>query len=52
MTDYLSRLNFNTITEPPPLYESFPNGQLLSAEVVPWYAYIVNYLITSQLLQK
>ena len=50
MADHLSRLHFDTIMETLPLNESFPDEQLISVEVVPWYADIVNYLVTSQLL--
>ena len=46
MADHLSRLYFNKIMEPLPLNESFPNEQLMSVEVLPWYADIVNYLVT------
>ncbi|KAH9697871.1 hypothetical protein KPL71_023794 [Citrus sinensis] len=49
VADHLSRLHFDTITETLPLNESFPDEQLMSVEVLPWYADIVNYLITSQL---
>ncbi|KAH9716757.1 hypothetical protein KPL71_021569 [Citrus sinensis] len=43
---HLSRLHFDTITEPLILNESFPDEQLMSVEVLPWYADIVNYLVT------
>ena len=46
MVDHLSCLNFDTITEPLLLNESFPDEQLMSMEVLPWYADIVNYLVT------
>ncbi|KAH9704903.1 hypothetical protein KPL70_011654 [Citrus sinensis] len=49
VADHLSRLYFDTITESLPLNESFPNEQLMSVEVLPWYADIVNYLVTGQL---
>ena len=49
VADHLSRFNFDTITEPLPLNESFPDEKLMSVEVLPWYADIVNYLITDQL---
>ena len=35
--------------QPLTLNESFPNEQLMSVEVLPWYADIVNYLVTGQL---
>ncbi|KAH9782166.1 hypothetical protein KPL71_008774 [Citrus sinensis] len=49
VADHLSRLHFDTITEPLILNESFPDEQLMSVEVLPWYADIVNYLITGKL---
>ncbi|KAH9671232.1 hypothetical protein KPL70_017283 [Citrus sinensis] len=49
VVDHLSRLHFDTITEPLPLNESFPDEQLMSVEVLPWYADIVNYLVTGKL---
>ena len=51
MVDHLSCLNFDTITKPLPLNESFSDEQLIRVEVVPWYADIVNYLVTGQLLE-
>ena len=47
--DHLSRLHFDTITEPLTLNESFPNEQLMSVEVLPLYTDIINYLVTGQL---
>ncbi|KAK9208804.1 hypothetical protein WN944_001164 [Citrus x changshan-huyou] len=47
--DHLSRLHFDTITEPLILNESFPDEQLISVEILSWYADIVNYLVTGQL---
>ena len=49
MAYHLSRLHFDTITEPLTLNESFPDEQLMSVEVLPWYADIVNYLVIGQL---
>ena len=46
---HLSCLHFETITEPLTLNESFPDEQLMSVEVLPWYVDIVNYLVTGQL---
>ncbi|KAH9773330.1 hypothetical protein KPL71_013298 [Citrus sinensis] len=48
VADHLSRLHFDTITEPLPLNESFPDEQLMNVEVLPWYADIVNYLVTGK----
>ena len=49
VVDHLSYLNFDTITEPLTLNDSFPDEQLMSVEVLLWYADIVNYLVTYQL---
>ena len=49
MADHLSRLHFDTITEPLTLNESFPDEQLINVEELPWYADIFNYLVTGQL---
>ena len=51
VADHLSRLHFDTITKPLTLNESFPDEQLMSVEVLPWYADIVNYLVTGQLIE-
>ncbi|KAK9185186.1 hypothetical protein WN943_025540 [Citrus x changshan-huyou] len=39
VADHLSRLHFDTITEPLTLNESFPDEQLMSVEVLPWLVY-------------
>ncbi|KAH9698191.1 hypothetical protein KPL71_023923 [Citrus sinensis] len=52
VADHLSRLHFDTITEPLILNESFPDEQLMNVEVLPWYADIVNYLVTGDVSQK
>ena len=49
VADHLPRLNFDIITEPLTLNESFLDAQLMSVEVLPWYADIVNYLVTRKL---
>ena len=49
VADHLSRLYFDTIMKRLPLNESFPDEQLMSVDVLPWYADIVNYLVTGQL---
>ena len=48
VADHLSRLHY-IITGSLPLNESFPDEQLMSVEVLLWYADIVNYLVTGQL---
>ena len=51
VANHFSRLNFDTITKPLTLNKSFPDEQLMSVEVLPWYAGIINYLVTGQLLE-
>ena len=48
MPGHLSRLYFETITEPLTLNESFLNEQLMSMKVLSWYANIVNYFVIGQ----
>ncbi|KAH9723597.1 hypothetical protein KPL70_007175 [Citrus sinensis] len=49
VADHLSRLDLKFIPESLPLNESFPDEQLMSVNVVPWFADIVNYLATGQI---
>ena len=51
VADHLSRLHFDTVTRPLTLNESLSDEQLMSVEVLLWYANIVNYLITGQFLK-
>ena len=46
IADHLSRLP--NAPSPSPINESFPDEQLLSISVDPWYADIVNYLVTKE----
>ncbi|KAH9801696.1 hypothetical protein KPL71_001121 [Citrus sinensis] len=49
VADHLSRLDLKFIPESLPLNESFLDEQLMSVNVVPWFADIVNYLATGQI---
>ncbi|KAK9209124.1 hypothetical protein WN944_001488 [Citrus x changshan-huyou] len=49
VADHLSLLDLKFIPESLPLNESFPDEQLMSVNVVPWFADIVNYLATGQI---
>ena len=49
MADHLSHIDLKFIPESLPLNESFPDEQLMSVNVVPWFADIVNYLATGQI---
>ena len=51
MADHLSRLDLKFIPESLPLNEWFPDEQLMSVNVVPWFADIVNYLATGQIIE-
>ena len=45
VADHLSRLP-NSLTENSPVNETFPDEQLLAMSSLPWYADIVNFLVT------
>ncbi|XP_038697122.1 uncharacterized protein LOC119993981, partial [Tripterygium wilfordii] len=47
VADHLSRLLPDNEHEELPLGDSFPDEQLLSINTLPWYADIVNYLVTN-----
>lgn len=49
VADHLYHLNFDPISKALPLNESFPNEQLMNEEVLPWFADILKYFVTSQL---
>ena len=51
MENHLSHFNFDTNPELLALNESFLDEQLMNMEVPPWFIDIVNYLITTQLLE-
>jgi len=49
--DHLSRLMVQSLADYLPVLEIFPDEQLMSIShsIVPWYADIVNYLVTEQM---
>ena len=47
VADHLSRILINH--EKTPISETFPDEQLMNVTQIPWYADIVNYLVTDQL---
>ncbi|KAH9794255.1 hypothetical protein KPL71_004834 [Citrus sinensis] len=49
VADHLSRLDLKFIPESLPLNESFLYEQLMSVNIVLWFADIVNYLVTGQI---
>ncbi|GKU88873.1 hypothetical protein SLEP1_g3087 [Rubroshorea leprosula] len=50
VADHLSRLEFNDSNiESSPIRDDFPDEHLLAVSQVPWYAHIVNYLVSSEI---
>ena len=49
VVDHLSRLVSETTSESLPIGDTFPDEQLFSLVHCPWYADIVNYLVTRQM---
>ena len=49
VADHLSRLVSGSISHGLPIGDSFPDEQLFSIVHCPWYADIVNYLVTGQI---
>ena len=48
MVDHLSRLEFNEVTNGPPIRDDFPDEHLFVVSQVPWYRHIVNYLVSGE----
>jgi hypothetical protein len=46
MANHLSRLTFEEVKEEIPIRDAFLNEQLFAVTELPWYAHIVNYLVT------
>ena len=46
VADHLSRLTFEEAQEEIPIRDAFPDEQLFAVTELPWYAHIVNYLVT------
>ena len=49
VADHLSRLEFEDKTSHLPIVDSFPDEQLFAISHYPWFADIVNYLVTDQI---
>ncbi|KAK9208748.1 hypothetical protein WN944_001108 [Citrus x changshan-huyou] len=49
VADHLSRLTSEICTDITPINDSFPDEFLLSVTSIPWYANIVNFLVTSKM---
>ena len=49
VADHLSRLEFKDSADTPAIRDDFPDDNLFAVTKLPWYAHIVNYLVTSEL---
>ena len=49
VADHLSRLAIAHNTHNPPIFDEFPEESLLTVNLAPWYAHIVNFLVTGEL---
>ena len=49
VVDHLSRLTIAHNTHNPPIFDEFPEESLLTVSIAPWYAHIVNCLVTGEL---
>jgi hypothetical protein len=49
VADHLSRLIVKSDYDSLPILESFPDEQLMHISKLPWFADIVNYLVTDQM---
>ena len=49
MADHLSRLTFDNSIQIEPIHDNFPDEQLFSVSTLPWFADIVNYLVTGMM---
>jgi hypothetical protein len=49
VADHLSRLSFTDNIEKSSIQDSFPDEQLLAISSLPWYADIVNYLVSGKM---
>ena len=48
MADHLSRLVLDDSIEETHIHDTFPDEQLFAVSHLPWYADIVNYLVTGR----
>ncbi|RVW64287.1 Retrovirus-related Pol polyprotein from transposon 17.6 [Vitis vinifera] len=52
VADHLSRLAITHNSHGLPINDDFPEESLMLVEVAPWYAHIVNYLVTGEIIRK
>ena len=52
VADHLSQLVSKTTSEGLPIGDTFPNEQIFALVPCPWYADIVNNLVTGQILSQ
>ena len=50
VADHLSRLDFKDSTDTPTIQDDFLDEHFFTVTKLPWYAHIVNYLVTDELL--
>ena len=48
VADHLSRLEFSDSADGPAIRDDFPDEHLFAVTKLPWYAHIVNYLVTGE----
>ena len=51
VADHLFRLTFEEVKEEIPIRDVFPDEQLFAVTKLPWYAHIMNYLVTVSILE-
>ena len=49
IAEHLFWLEFNDVTNELPIRDDFPNEHLFTVNQLPWYAHIVNYLVSGEL---
>ena len=49
VADHLFRLTFEEVKEEIPIRDAFPDEQLFATTEFPWYAHMVNYLVTGSI---
>ena len=53
VADHLSCLTFeDRSTSSTPIQDTFPDEQLMAIKALPWYADIINYLVTGKILEQ
>ena len=50
MADHLSHLEFHDSIDTHSIQDDFLNENLFATTKLPWYVYIINYLVTTKML--